>query len=47
MTNYEYYLGTPALAAQFVAKIANSCSSGEYFAVSPDGYCAWGTRRES
>lgn len=26
MTNYEYLMGTPALAAQFVAKVTRNCS---------------------
>lgn len=29
MTNWEYLLGTPALAAQFLMKVANSCCGGK------------------
>ena len=25
MTNHDYYLGTPALAAQFMAKVVSHC----------------------
>lgn len=29
MTNWECLMGTPALAAQFLANVARSCNSGD------------------
>lgn len=29
MTNYEYLMGTPALAAQFIVSMVRSCNTGD------------------